>query len=62
LLTSRRALERGFFDAQRLDLYLRRHESGRADLSRGIWAPACLEMWRRTFLDPADVPSGPVAP
>ena len=60
LLTSRRSLDRGFFQPRRLDRILARHERGRASLARGIWALVILELWCRTFLDRTDILDGPI--
>jgi len=51
VLLSRRALERGYFDAGRLRRLIDEHGAGARDCQNQLWALLMLEVWHRTFID-----------
>lgn len=58
-LLSRRALERGYFRAERLRQIIDDHTTGKRDLQAQLWALLMLEVWHRTFIDQRSVLSNP---
>jgi asparagine synthase (glutamine-hydrolysing) len=52
-LTSRSALQRGYFEPRYIRVLLDEHERGRRDHSASLWALFVLELWQRTFVDKA---------
>ena len=60
LILSPRAVGRGLFRRAFLEGMLRDHESGRQNHHHRLWTLMCLEMWFRTFIDRADISSGPL--
>ncbi len=56
-LLSQRALQRGYFNPQTVRRLVEEHSSRTWDHSYRLWALLCFELWQRTFLDPATVPS-----
>ncbi|HUG89676.1 MAG TPA: asparagine synthase-related protein, partial [Planctomycetaceae bacterium] len=57
VLLDRRSLERGIFDEQMVRRLIDEHLSARWDHAYRLWSLLCLELWQRTFLDPAEAPS-----
>jgi asparagine synthase (glutamine-hydrolysing) len=51
VLFDRRTRERGIFHVPYLEELFRRHDAGKEDYSRNIWALLVLETWMRTFID-----------
>ncbi|MGO9062627.1 MAG: asparagine synthase (glutamine-hydrolyzing) [Candidatus Binataceae bacterium] len=51
VLLSRRALERGYFNPQRLRHLIDAHATGKRDCQHQLWALLMLEVWHRTFID-----------
>lgn len=51
LLTSRRFLDRGYFDPEAIGRLWQDHESGRRDVHRVLWQLIVLEVWHRRFID-----------
>jgi asparagine synthase (glutamine-hydrolysing) len=60
-LLSRRALDRGFFNASEIERLITEHEREVLDHSSRLWLLLVLEEWCRTFLDPPHAPTGPLA-
>ena len=60
LLLSERALERGYFERERVLGLWQQHQSRVRDHSHHLWALMMLEMWHRLFIDqaPTDLPPG----
>ena len=50
-LLDRRALERGYFDAEYIKTLLDEHEKNRRDHSYALWILFMLELWHRKFVD-----------
>ena len=61
VLLDPRSLQRGFFREDGLRSLIADHQDGRADHSLKIWALLQLELWMRTYIDPAEVPTQPMA-
>jgi len=53
VLLDPRARDRGLFEEATLCGLIEEHQSGRADRSRALWALLQLELWFRTYIDPA---------
>ena len=51
VLLSRRALQRGYFDAGRLRRLIDEHGAGARDRHNQLWALLMLEVWHTTFID-----------
>jgi asparagine synthase (glutamine-hydrolysing) len=51
VLSSQRARQRGFVDADAALLRLRRHREGRLQAGMELWRSLNLELWARRFLD-----------
>ena len=60
-LHTRRVTCQGFFREDGLRSLIADHQDGRADHSLKIWALLQLELWMRTYIDPAEVPTQPMA-
>ena len=54
---SSRAMDRGLFDPPTVRRLVEEHVSRRWDHSYRLWSLLVLEMWQRTFLDPAAPPA-----
>jgi asparagine synthase (glutamine-hydrolysing) len=50
-LTEKGTRERGYVNANYIDLLLDEHERGRRDHSTGLWALMMFELWHRQFVD-----------
>ena len=59
-LLGQASLSRGYFRRQAVEDLLEEHTSGRWNHGDRIWTLLCLEMWHRTFIDPADPPTAPL--
>lgn len=59
LLLDRKTLERGYFRPDEVRRLVAEHEGRIWDHSHRIWSLLVLELWHRTFIDPAVPPSGP---
>ena len=53
VVSSRSLRERGLFDEQQVRRLVAQDRTGRVDASYPIFAILCIELWCRTFLDPA---------
>ena len=60
-LLSDRAAARGWFRAEEVTRLIDDHAAGRWDHAARLWCLLMLEVWCRTWLDPATVPAGPPA-
>jgi asparagine synthase (glutamine-hydrolysing) len=58
-LLGRESLRRGYFREDAIRQLLAEHRSGRWDHGDRIWTLLFLEVWQRTFIDPAAAPTGP---
>ncbi len=59
VVLSPRAVQRGFFREEAVRRLVDEHLVGVDDHSPRLWALLCLELWLRTFVDPAVPPSQP---
>ncbi|MEO8092017.1 MAG: asparagine synthase (glutamine-hydrolyzing) [bacterium] len=59
VLLDDRSLGRGIFREEAIRALIDHHLAGRADNSRKLWSLLQLELWFRTYIDPA-VPAAPV--
>ncbi len=60
-LLSERALGRGLFRPEPLRALVEDHVAGRAFHGYRLWALLMLELWQRTWVDPAEVPENPAS-
>jgi len=60
-LLDSKSMNRGMFNEQAVRQLVEQHTSGGWDHSYRLWCLLCLEMWQRTFLDPASAPERPAA-
>ncbi|HEX9633340.1 MAG TPA: asparagine synthase (glutamine-hydrolyzing) [Gemmatimonadales bacterium] len=51
VLLDDRSRQRGYFRPQYVEEIIRRHQSGRQDLSRRLFALLALELWHRKYID-----------
>jgi asparagine synthase (glutamine-hydrolysing) len=51
------SLNRGYFNPDQIKKLVQEHTSGAWDHSYRLWSLLVLEMWQKTFLDPATAPS-----
>ena len=51
ILTSKRTISRGYYDAGGVDTLLKRYKKGDSTLAKKIWALVNLELWFRLFMD-----------
>jgi asparagine synthase (glutamine-hydrolysing) len=58
-LLSEKALGRGLFRPEPLRALVEDHVAGRAFHGYRLWALLMLELWQKTWVDPADVPEAP---
>ncbi len=58
-LLGRRSLSRGYFRPDGLRALVAEHLSGRWSHGNRLWALVCLELWHRSFVDPAEPPAAP---
>jgi asparagine synthase (glutamine-hydrolysing) len=61
VLLDPRALDRGYFRPDAVRGLIDAHHAGRADNSLKLWSLLQLELWLRTYIDPAEVPGAPLA-
>jgi asparagine synthase (glutamine-hydrolysing) len=60
-LLSPQALRRaGYFDPAHVASLLAEHQQGARDLSQHVWALLVFQLWHRLFIEPGQVPTGPV--
>jgi asparagine synthase (glutamine-hydrolysing) len=59
---SRRAMERGYFDAHAVRQLWADHRDGRANVEHELWMLLALEVWHRTFVDQPAPPQESAAP
>ena len=57
LVLSKRALDRGYFDRAAVRALADEHVRCRYDHGYRLWSLLWLELWHRTFIDPADAPA-----
>ena len=60
-LLSDSSLARGYFRRTALENLLAEHRSGQWNHGNRLWSLICLEAWHRTYIDPSEVPSAPLA-
>ena len=60
-LTSQRARQRGYFDANYINLLLEEHERKRRDHSASLWTLFMLELWHEKYMDRASARPRPDA-
>lgn len=53
------SLDRGYFSPAAVRTLISEHQSGAWDHSHRLWTLLCLELWHRTFVDPAVAPTEP---
>jgi len=53
-------LNRGYFRPEAIETLIAEHQSGAWDHNQRLWALLCLELWHRTFIDPATAPTSPL--
>ena len=51
ILMDELTLSRGYFRPEYIDNLLKRHKSGKQDLSRRIFALLNIELWHRKYID-----------
>ena len=56
LLLDDTAIARGYFRPEAVSRLVEEHLSNRWDHSYRLWSLLCLEVWHRTYIDPADPP------
>jgi asparagine synthase (glutamine-hydrolysing) len=55
------SLGRGLFKPESIRRLVEEHDQRRWDHSYRLWSLMCLELWQRTYLDPAEAPAAPLA-
>jgi asparagine synthase (glutamine-hydrolysing) len=55
------SLNRGLFKPESIRRLVEEHDQARWDHSYRLWSLLCLELWQRTYLDPATPPRGPLS-
>ncbi|MBN1901099.1 asparagine synthase (glutamine-hydrolyzing) [Candidatus Sumerlaeota bacterium] len=61
IILSQKASERDIFDMKYVAKILEDHRAGRQNHHHRLWALLCLELWFMTFIDRADISSGPLS-
>ena len=55
------SLSRGLFKPESIRRLIDEHDRRRWDHSYRLWSLLCLELWQRTWLDPPEAPTAPLA-
>ncbi|MEQ9069665.1 MAG: asparagine synthase-related protein, partial [Gimesia chilikensis] len=56
VLLDQRAIDRQIFDRKAVEQLINEHQNQQWDHSARLWSLLVLEMWFRTFMDPASIP------